>query len=44
MHYYDMLVGTEIVLRPLSEEDVVLLARWFSDQEVVHWLQLKEYS
>lgn len=29
-------------LRPLTEADVPLLARWFFDPEVVHWLQLSE--
>jgi hypothetical protein len=44
MRYNDVLIGTEVFLRLLSEEDVALLARWFSDPEVVHWLQRKEYS
>ncbi len=32
----------EVVLRPLSEDDIPLLARWLFDPEVVHWLQLSE--
>ncbi len=29
-------------MRPLSEEDVPLLARWLFDPDVLHWLQLSE--
>ena len=42
MLHNDVLVGTEVMLRPLSEEDVILLDRWFFDPEVLHWLQLSE--
>ena len=32
----------EVSLRPLVEEDVPLLARWFFDPDVLQWLQLSE--
>ena len=31
-----------VSLRPLVEDDVPLLARWFSDPDVVQWLQISE--
>lgn len=42
MLHNQVLEDKEVILRPLTEEDVVLLARWFSDPEIVHWLQLSE--
>ncbi|HEX6383206.1 MAG TPA: hypothetical protein VF177_00915 [Anaerolineae bacterium] len=37
-----ILEGQQVLLRPLSEEDIPLLARWLFDPEVLHWLQLSE--
>lgn len=42
MRHHHVLEGTQVTLRPLSEEDVALLTRWFYDPEVLHWLQLSE--
>jgi len=42
MHNEAILAGKKVTLRPLTVEDVPLLARWFFDPEVVHWLQLSE--
>lgn len=39
VHDYVLEAG-QIRLRPLSESDVPLLARWFFDPDVLHWLQL----
>jgi RimJ/RimL family protein N-acetyltransferase len=36
------LLGTKVRLRPLAERDVPLLARWYTDPEVVHWVHLSE--
>jgi RimJ/RimL family protein N-acetyltransferase len=37
-----ILKGEKTVLRPLTEADVPLQARWFFDPDVLHWLQLSE--
>ena len=37
-----VLQDSGVSLRPLVEEDVPLLARWFFDPEVLRWLQISE--
>jgi RimJ/RimL family protein N-acetyltransferase len=34
--------GNTVCLRPLTENDIPLLARWLFDPEILHWLQLSE--
>jgi RimJ/RimL family protein N-acetyltransferase len=42
MVHGDVLTGEKVVLRPLTDADVPLLARWLFDPEVNQWLQLSE--
>lgn len=37
-----VLDGDGVRLRPLTEDDVPLLARWLFDPDILHWLQLSE--
>jgi RimJ/RimL family protein N-acetyltransferase len=37
-----VLERSKVRLRPLGEADVPLLARWYTDPEVVHWSHLSE--
>jgi RimJ/RimL family protein N-acetyltransferase len=37
-----VLNGDGVLLRPLGENDVPLLARWLFDSDILHWLQLSE--
>jgi len=34
--------GNTVCLRPLTENDIPLLARWLFDPDILHWLQLSE--
>lgn len=42
MLHNDVLEGTVVTLRPLSEDDILLLFRWLFDPEILQWLQLSE--
>lgn len=37
-----ILEGSRVRLRPMTERDVMLLARWYGDAEVRHWTHLSE--
>jgi ribosomal-protein-alanine N-acetyltransferase len=37
-----VLNGDGVLLRPLVEDDVPLLAKWLFDPDILHWLQLSE--
>jgi RimJ/RimL family protein N-acetyltransferase len=38
-----ILEGTLVRLRPLTQDDLPLLLRWYTDPEVIHWLHQSEY-
>jgi RimJ/RimL family protein N-acetyltransferase len=42
MVHNDVLAGDKVILRPLTDADVPLLARWLFDPAVNQWLQLSE--
>src|SRR5437016_6155120 len=42
MYHEANLTEQKVILHPLKLADVPLLARWFFDPAVVHWLQLSE--
>jgi RimJ/RimL family protein N-acetyltransferase len=38
-----VLEGKLVRLRPLTQDDLSLLLRWYSDPDVIHWLHQSEY-
>jgi len=37
-----ILNNSKVILRPLSQDDVVLLYKWFFEPDVLKWLQISE--
>lgn len=42
MRHDFVIEGRNVCLRPLTDADVPLLARWLLDPDIIHWLQLSE--